>query len=42
MPPLTDLSPEADRKAHWLEQAEEWDRLAAAQPPRHNRPPQDS
>jgi hypothetical protein len=39
---LADLSPEAERKAHWLEQAEEWDRLAAARPPRRNLPPQDS
>jgi len=26
---LADLSPEPDRKAHWLEKADEWDTLAA-------------
>ena len=26
---LADLSPETERKVHWIQQATEWDRLAA-------------
>jgi hypothetical protein len=26
---LSDLSPELERKAHWIERATEWDRLAS-------------